>query len=185
VGKAKDPLARKTRQAANAMFDCLADFIEVAGKEDKKFIVLLYNLSQYKAVSDLPEGIVDLDSLPEEIDKWLAYSPQAKPCTKGGNVYMAILTGLSMPFITFIKKLSLWCKEKKFRPLGGILASRKTGANWLATFLNKYNGPTSPQRTNYRVDPRHPNWSLLENDQHGNSRTTQRGRLSLCPPPLC
>jgi len=29
-------------------------------------------------------------------------------------VYTAILIGLSMLFVTFIKKLSPWCKEKKF-----------------------------------------------------------------------
>jgi len=57
------------------MFDCLADFIKAAREEDKKFIVFPYHLSQYKAVSDLPEGVVDLDSLPEEINDWLAYFP--------------------------------------------------------------------------------------------------------------
>jgi len=58
--------------------------------------------------------VVDLNSLPEEIDDWLPYFPQAKPQAKGGNVYMALLIGLSMLLITFIKKLSPWCKEKKF-----------------------------------------------------------------------
>jgi len=39
------------------MFDCLADFIKAAGKEDKKFIVFPYNLSNYKSMSALPPGV--------------------------------------------------------------------------------------------------------------------------------
>jgi len=33
---------------------------------------------------------------------------------KGSKGYMALLLGLSTPFVTFIKKLSPWCKEKKY-----------------------------------------------------------------------
>jgi len=133
----KIPLPEKPGRVANAMFDCLADFIKVAGEEDKKFIVFPYNLSQYKVVSELPEGVMDLDSLPEEIDEWLAYFPQAKPCTKGGNMYMAILIGLSMPFVMFIKKLSPWCKEKKFGLWEASLQSEKlVSIGWLLFLMN-------------------------------------------------
>jgi len=75
----KIPLPENPGRAADAMFDCLADFIEAAGEEDKKFIIFPYNLSNYEAVSDLPPGVVDLDGLPNEVDEWLSYFPQAKP----------------------------------------------------------------------------------------------------------
>jgi len=73
------PLPENQGRVADIMSDCLADFIEAAGKEDKKFIIFPYNLSNYKSVSDLPLGVVDLDSLLEEIDDWLPYFPQTKP----------------------------------------------------------------------------------------------------------
>jgi len=50
----KIPLPENPGRVTDAMFDCLADFIEAVGKEDKKFIVFPHNLSNYKAVSDLP-----------------------------------------------------------------------------------------------------------------------------------
>jgi len=108
----KIPAPEKPGNAADAMFDCLTDFIEAAADEDKQFRVFPYHLSRYKSVTDLPTPIADLDSLPEEVDDWLQYFPSAKPRVKGGNVYTALLLGLSMPFVTFIKKLSPWCKEK-------------------------------------------------------------------------
>jgi len=122
----------KPGNAADAMFDCLADFVEAAAEEDKHFCVFAYHLSRYKSATDLPPAIVDLDSLPEEVDEWLQYFPGAKPRVKGGNVYTVILLGLSTPFVTFIKKLSPWCKEKKYGLWEASLQSEKpTSVGWL------------------------------------------------------
>jgi len=127
----------KPGNAANAMFDCLADFIEAAAEEDKQFCVFPYHLSCYKSETNLPATITDLDSLPEEVDEWLQYFPGAKPRVKGGNVYMALLLGLSMPFVTFIKKLSPWCKEKKYGLWESSLQSEKpTSIGWLLFSTN-------------------------------------------------
>jgi len=88
-------------------------------------------------MSELPPGVVDLDSLPEEIDNWLSYFPQAKPHAKGGNIYTALLIGLSMPSVTFIKKLSPWCKEKKFELWEASLQSKKlVSIGWLLFSMN-------------------------------------------------
>jgi len=123
----KIPLPEKPGQAADTMFDCLADFIKAAGEEDKKFIVFPYNLSQYKSVLALPQGVVDLDSLPEEIDEWLPYF----------LIYTAMLIGLSMPFVMFIKKLSPWCKEKRFGLCKVSLQSEKPALiGWLLFSTN-------------------------------------------------
>jgi len=127
----------KPGNAADAMFDCLADFVEAAGEEDKHFCIFAYHLSRYKSVAALPPAIVDLDSLPEEVDEWLPYFPGAKPRVKRGNVYTAILIGLSTPFVTFIKKLSLWCKEKKYGLWEASLQSEKpTSLGWLLFSTN-------------------------------------------------
>jgi len=119
---------------------CLANFIEAASKEDKQFMVFPYNLSHYKQVNDLPGSITNIESLPEEVDEWLQYFLQAKPRAKGRNVYMAVLIGLSMPFITFIKKISPWCKEKKFGMWESSLQSEKLSLSGLASTFHKYNG---------------------------------------------
>jgi len=62
-------MPEKPGKVADTMFDCLADFIEAAGEEDKMFKVFPYHLSKYKSVADLPPLITDLDSLPEEVDE--------------------------------------------------------------------------------------------------------------------
>jgi len=127
----------KPGNAADAMFDCLADFVKAATKEDKHFCIFTNHLSRYKSATELPPAIVDLDSLPEEVDEWLQYFPGAKPRVKGGNVYTALLIGLSMPFITFIKKLSPWCKEKKYGLWEASLQSEKpTSIGWLLFSTN-------------------------------------------------
>jgi len=61
-------------------------------------------LSKYKAVADLSKGIVDIETLPEEVDKWLPYFPLAKLRIKGGDLCTPLLIGLSQPFPKFIKK---------------------------------------------------------------------------------
>jgi len=50
---------------------------------------------------------------------------------------MALLIGLSMLFVTFIKKLSLWCKEKKFGLWEASLQSKKpVSIGWLLFSTN-------------------------------------------------
>jgi len=127
----------KPGNAADAMFDCLANFIEVATEEDKQFRVFPHHLSRYKSATDLPTVITDLDSLPEEVDDWLQYFLGTKPRVKGGNVYMALLIGLSTPFVTFIKKLSPWCKDKKYGLWEASLQSEKpVSIGWLLFSTN-------------------------------------------------
>jgi len=133
----KIPAPKKPGNAADAMFDCLADFIEAAADKDKQFRVFPYHLSRYKSVNDLPIPITDLESLPEEVDEWLQYFPGAKPRMKGGNMYMTLLLGISNPFVTFIKKLSPWCKEKKYGLWEASLQSEKpTSIGWLLFSTN-------------------------------------------------
>jgi len=133
----KIPMPENPGWVADAMFDCLANCIKAAGKEDKTFMVFPYNLSNYKSVSDLPPGVVDLEGLLVEINDWLHYFPQAKPRAKGSNVYTVLLIGLSMPFILFIKKLSPWCKQKKFGLWEASLQSEKpVSIGWLLFSTN-------------------------------------------------
>jgi len=133
----KIPAPANPGNAADAMFDCLADFIKVATDEEKQFWVFLHHLSRYKYVKDLPLPITDLESLPEEVDEWLQYFPGAKPRMKGGNVYMMLLLGISNPFVTFIKKLSPWCKEKKYGLWEASLQLEKpTSIGWLLFSTN-------------------------------------------------
>jgi len=52
------------------------------------------------------------NDLPDDIDKWLTCFPQAKPCFLGGDTYMALLIGLSVPFPKLINLLSTWMRNK-------------------------------------------------------------------------
>jgi len=61
--------------AGDALFDCLADFMEAAMEENKSFFIFPFHLSKYQLVTDLPKGIVDIETLPKEVDKWLPDFP--------------------------------------------------------------------------------------------------------------
>jgi len=46
----------------NTLFDCLADFVEAAGEENKLLIIFLYHLSKYQAVANLPASITNIET---------------------------------------------------------------------------------------------------------------------------
>jgi len=91
----KIPLPPNPGKVGNALFDCLASFVEATMEEDKSFIIFPFCLSKYRLATDLPKGIVDIETLPKEVVKWLPYFLQAKLQAKGGNLYTPILMGLS------------------------------------------------------------------------------------------
>jgi len=66
--------------AADAVFDGLADFINAPMEEDKQFVVFPYHLSEDNMVDELLPVINDVEMLPEEVENWLQYFPDAKPC---------------------------------------------------------------------------------------------------------
>jgi len=97
-------------------------------EEDKSFIIF---------PSNLPKGIVDIETLSEEVDEWLNYFPQAKLRIKVGDLYTPLLIRLSQPFPKFIKKVSPWCKEKKFGLWQSCLQSEKPiSMDWLLFLTN-------------------------------------------------
>jgi len=74
--------------------------------------VFPHHLSSYSSIDGLPPVVNDVKILLDEVEDWLQYFLEAKPQGQGGDIYMAVLIGLSIPFPKFIKKLSPWCKEK-------------------------------------------------------------------------
>jgi len=55
-----------------------------------------------------------VDDLPDDINDWLTYFPQVKLHILGGNTYMALLIGLSVPFPKLVKSLSSWMRSKHY-----------------------------------------------------------------------
>jgi len=82
--------------------------------EDPHFVVYLYNLSAYKSIDNLPPPIKMADDLLDNIDEWLEYFPQARPWVSGGDMYMALLIGLSIPLAKIVKNLCAWMRNKRF-----------------------------------------------------------------------
>jgi len=125
------------KNAVDVVFNGLADFINAAMEEDKQFAVFPYSLSEYNVADELPLVINNVEMLPEEVEDWLQYFPDAKPCRQGGDIYITILIGLSMPFPKFIKKLSPWCHEKKYGLWPSSLQSEKpVSLGWLLFLTN-------------------------------------------------
>jgi len=123
--------------AADMVFDRLANFIEAAMEEDKQFVVFPYHLSSYNLVNELPPLVDDVETLPDEVKDWLQYFPEAKPRRCGGDIYTPVLIGLSMHFPKFIKKLSPWRKEKKYGLWPSSLQSKKlVSLGWLLFSTN-------------------------------------------------
>jgi len=67
----KIPLPENPGNTVDAMFNCLADFINATIEEEKHFVVFPYKLSNYKMVTDLPPVDVNVDGLPNEVNDWL------------------------------------------------------------------------------------------------------------------
>jgi len=97
------PLPPNPPDLFEALFDCLVEFVAAMVEEDDCFVVLPYHLSNYEDPEDLPPPINDQDSVPDDIDEWLQYFPQAKPHMKGGDLYMLALVGLGKPFPKVMK----------------------------------------------------------------------------------
>jgi len=66
-----------------AVYNAWEEFVTQLVEDDPHFIVYPYNLSAYKSVEDLPPLIETADDLPDDIDDWLEYFPQAKPWVSG------------------------------------------------------------------------------------------------------
>jgi len=97
-----------------AVCDALEEFVMQFADEDPHFVVYLYNLSAYKSIDNLPPLIKMADDLLDNIDEWLEYFPPAKPWVSGGDMYMALLIGLSIPLPKIVKNLCAWMRNKRF-----------------------------------------------------------------------
>jgi len=119
------------------VYDQLANFLDYAVSEDKHFTVFPYNLSKYWHAEDLPQAITDMENLPEDMDEWLPYFPGAKPCFWGGDIYTAVLIGLSLPFPKFINKISGWCKDKGYGlwPMMTLQTEKLVSLGWLLAYM--------------------------------------------------
>jgi len=96
------------------MFDALDKFLTKMKEADRRFTVFPHNLSHYGSLNNLPRSIEDPEDLPMEVDDWLVYFPQAKPCFNGVDVYTTALIGSSIPLGQIVKEQADWFKESKF-----------------------------------------------------------------------
>jgi len=94
-----------------ALYDCLVEFVAAMTDEDNKFVVFPYHLSSYQDMDNLPPPIDDPDLIPDDIDEWHQYFPNAKPRAWGGNVNTLVLVGFGKPFAKVMKSMAPWfCK---------------------------------------------------------------------------
>jgi len=99
--------------------------------EDDKFVVFPYHLSSYQDMDDLPP-IDDPDLIPDDIDEWRQYFPDAKPQAWGGNLYTPVLVHFGKPFAKVMKSMVPWFCKKKFGIWQSALQSEKLAlVGWL------------------------------------------------------
>jgi len=173
-----------------AVYNALEEFVVQMAEEDPQFVVFLYNLSNYKSMDDLPPPIETTDDLLDDIEEWLLYFPQAKPWISGSDMYMALLSGLSVSFPKVIKNLSDWMHSKCFgiwkaylqllpksdqkpqhldaqQMLGHLESLPSIGTAyfaWLATVLHSVDGCGTAKRGYLGHHRKHSCWPLVEND---------------------
>jgi len=63
---------------------------------------------KYGSINMMPKVIDKPDDLPTEVEEWLEYFLQAKPCFSGGNLYTSALLGCSIPLAKILKALQNW-----------------------------------------------------------------------------
>jgi len=100
--------------------------------EDDQFAVLPYHLSSYQDMDDIPPPIDDPDLVPDDIDEWRQYFPDAKPRACGGDLYTPILVGFGKPFAKVMKVMAPWfCKEKFGIWQLALQSEKPTSVGWL------------------------------------------------------
>jgi len=52
--------------------------------------------------------------VPDDIDEWRQYFPDAKPWVRGGNLYTLVLVGFGKPFAKVMKSMAPWFRKHKF-----------------------------------------------------------------------
>jgi len=126
------PLPANLADPFEALYNCLVVFMMAMTEEDDQFAVFPYHLSSYKELNDLPLHINDLDLVPDDIDKWCQYFPDAKPWAQGGNLYTLVLVGFGKPFTKVMKSMVPWFCKNKFGIWQSALQSEKlTSVGWL------------------------------------------------------
>jgi len=126
------PIPKDPVNPMAVVYDALEEFIVQMVEEDPNFVIYPYHLSNYESVEDLPPPIETPDGLPDDINEWLDYFPQAKPQISRGDTYTALLIGLSIPFPKLIKNLSGWMRNKHFGIWKAYLQSEQpTSFGWL------------------------------------------------------
>jgi len=114
------------------MFKHLETFMINMLEVDVYFTVFPHNLSKYKSMEEMPKPIDDPDLLPNDVDKWLTYFPQAQPQARGGYTYTLVLLGFREPFPKIIKVTVSWFCKIKFGLWKSSLQSEKLVAlGWL------------------------------------------------------
>ncbi len=126
------PIPKELASPMTAVYDALEEFVTTLAEEDPHFIIYPHNLSKYDSLEDLLPPIETVDNLPNDIDNWLTYFPQAKPCILGSNTYTLLLIGLSIPFPKLVKSLSAWMHNKHFSLWKAYLQlEQPTSLGWL------------------------------------------------------
>jgi len=91
-----------------------------------------HNISKYELIEDLPELLDNVDNLPDDVDEWLVYCPQACPRARGSYTYTSVLLGFHEPFPKVIKAMASWFQKTKFGLWKSLLQLEKpTVLGWL------------------------------------------------------
>jgi len=126
------PVPKTPPNPMAAVYDALEEFIAQFAEEDPHFLVFPTTLSRYESVEDLPAPLETAEDLPEDIDEWLTYFPQAKPRVSGGDTYTTVLLDFSVPFPKLMKQLSHWFLKKRYGLwLASLQSEQPTSVGWL------------------------------------------------------
>jgi len=108
------PLPPNPANPFEALYNCLVEFVAAMTDEDNNFVVFPYHLSSYKELDNLPPPIDDPNLVPDDIDEWCQYFPDAKPRARGSNLYTLVLVGFGKHFAKVMKLMAPWFCKKKF-----------------------------------------------------------------------
>ena len=126
------PLPADPADPFEALYDRLVEFVSAMIDEDDNFAIFPYHLSTVQDSDDLLPTIDDPDLVPDDIDEWRQYFPDAKPRSRGGDLYTPVLVGFGKPFAKVMKALAPWFRKHKFGIWKSALQSEKpTSIGWL------------------------------------------------------
>jgi len=128
--------------------------------------------------------IMNIETSPKEIDDWLQYIPQAKPCMKGGTITPLCWLGWVFPLQNLSKSWVLGTRRRTLA-FGHSHCNWNSWSPWMVFIFNKNHGHQDYTIIEYGPYSRCTSRTKVKDDQFGTPRASEAQGSGASAPSLC